>query len=189
VAADRHLFLYINGWAGRFGPLDAVMKALANDYLVPVTLCLFLLWLWFAHPGVRRAQLGVLTAVIALGVGNGIIKLMNEFYYRTRPFKELTVNLLFYRPHDSSFPSNGTAAAFMIATAVFLGNRRAGTVALVIAFLYGFSRVYVGIHYPFDVLGGAAIGAAVSYGVWRLLPRLEPLPSWLLGLARRLYLA
>jgi undecaprenyl-diphosphatase len=189
VGADRALFLYINRWAGHIGPLDRLMEAAANDYLVPVTLCLLLLWVWFAHPGVRRAQLAVLGGVVALGLGNALISLMNLVYYRPRPFTQLSVNLLFYRPHDSSFPSNGTAAAFILATAIFLGNRRAGVVALAIASLYGFSRVFVGIHYPLDVLAGAAIGILTSYGSYRLLPRLEPIPSWLLRLGQRLFLA
>jgi undecaprenyl-diphosphatase len=189
MGPDRALFLYIHGWAGRIGPLDAVMKAMANDYLVPVVLSLFLLWLWFANPGVRKVQMAILAGAVALGAGNAIIKLMNLVYFRSRPFTELSVRLLFYRPHDSSFPSNGTAVAFILATAIFLGNRKTGAVALAIASLYGFSRVFVGIHYPLDVLAGAAIGILTSYGVYRLLPRLEPFPSWLLRLGRRLYLA
>jgi len=189
MGADRALFLYINGWAGRIGPLDAVLKAMANDYLVPVVLSLLFVWLWFASPGVRRVQLALLAGAVALGLGNGLIKLMNLIYYRPRPFTQLSVNLLFYRPRDSSFPSNGTAVAFLLATAVFLANRKAGVMALTIASLYGFSRVFVGIHYPLDVLAGVVIGILTSYGVYRLLPRLEPLPSWLLRLGRRLYLA
>ncbi|MBU2008331.1 MAG: phosphatase PAP2 family protein [Chloroflexi bacterium] len=189
MGAERALFLHINGWAGQNGPLDWALKAVANDYLVPVVLSLFLLWLWFASPGTRRVPLALLAGVGALGLGDGLIKLMNFIYYRPRPFTELPVRLIFYRPLDSSFPSNGTAVAFILATAIFLGNRKTGVIALAIASLYGFSRVYVGIHYPLDVLGGAVIGILTSYGVYRLLPILEPLPSWLLRLGRRLYLA
>jgi undecaprenyl-diphosphatase len=189
MGADRALFLHINGWAGQIGPLDWALSSVANDYLVPVVLSLFLLWLWFAHPGTRRVQLALLAGAVAMGLGDGLIKLMNFIYYRPRPFTELSVRLLFYRPLDSSFPSNGTAVAFILATAIFLGNRKTGAIALAIASLYGFSRVYVGIHYPLDVLGGAVIGILTSYGVYRLLPRLEPLPSWLMRLGRRLYLA
>ena len=189
MGADRDLLLYINGLAGQIGPLDWVLKTVANDYLVPVVLSLFLLWLWFARPGKEGTQLAVLAGVGALGLGNGLIKLVNLIYYRPRPFTELPVRLLLYRPHDSSFPSNGTAVAFILATAIFLGNRKAGVVALAIASLYGFSRVYVGIHYPLDVLGGAAIGILTSYGVYRLLPRLGPIPSRLLRLGQKLYLA
>ena len=189
MGADRALFLHINGWAGQIRPLDWALSAVANDYLVPVVLSLFLLWLWFASPGTRRVPLALLAGVAALGLGDAVIKLMNFIYYRPRPFTDLPVRLIFYRPIDSSFPSNGTAVAFILATAVFLGNRKTGVIALVIASLYGFSRVYVGIHYPLDVLGGAVIGILISYGVWRLLPCLEPLPSWLVRLGRRLYLA
>ena len=189
MGVDRDLLLHINSWTGHIGPVDWVLKAMANDYLVPVVLSLLLLWLWLANPGKVRLQLAVLGGAAALGVGNAIISLLNHFYYRPRPFTELPIRLLFYRPLDSSFPSNGTAVAFILATTVFLGNRKVGAVALGIASLHGFSRVYVGIHYPLDVLGGAAIGILTAYGVYRLLPYLEPIPSWLLRLGRKLYLA
>ena len=63
------------------------------------------------------------------------------------------------------------------------------TLALIPAALHGFGRVYVGIHYPGDVLAGAALGVLGSYGILRLLPYLEPYPSRLLRLGKRVYLA
>ena len=81
--------------------------------------------------------------------------ILNMFYFRPRPFVELDVNLLFYQPTDSSFPANSAAAAFGIAFGIWGVNRRLGWFAIAVAGLYGLARVYVGVHYPLDILAGA----------------------------------
>ena len=86
----------------------------------------------------------------------------------------MAVNLLFYQPTDSSFPSNSAAAAFAIAAAVWCVNRRIGTVLFIAAAIYGFSRVYVGVHYPADILGGAAIALIVTALTLRLRDLMMP---------------
>lgn len=188
VGVDQSLFLTIFSWTGRSAWLDLPMKALANDYLVPVTLSLALLWLWFSSPGQEKVQRPILAGVVAQGVVNALIEVINLVYYRPRPFLELNLQPHFYRPLDSSFPSNGTTVAFALATTLLLAHR-AGALALIPAALHGFGRVYVGIHYPGDVLAGAALGVLASYGLLRLLPYLEPYPSRLLRLGKRVYLA
>ena len=108
---------------------------------------------------------------------------------RPRPFTELKVSLLFYQPTDSSFPANPAAVAFAVAMGVWLWNRKVGTVLLGVATVFAFSRVYAGVFYPLDVLGGAFIGAGVSLLVAWLLRLIEPLPTLVLRLARATYLA
>jgi membrane-associated phospholipid phosphatase len=63
---------------------------------------------------------------------------------------------------DASFPSDHAAAGFAIATVLVLGHRKLGAAALAFAALMSFARVYVGEHWPGDVLAGAAIGVAVA---------------------------
>ena len=173
---DEVIFLWVNGWAGKFTALDEVMRLIASDYLVPVTLALILFALWFAGTDLEtreRYQIGILVAVFAVALANSSIEVLNNFYFRDRPFLNHEVELLFYRPTDSSFPSNSAAAAFAITGSVGLFHRRLAIVIVSLAALYAFSRVYVGVHYPLDVLGGAVFGlvavpiAAVVVGVMR----------------------
>ena len=158
---DEALFLWINGWIGKFTPMDEVMKLIASDYLVPVTLALILFALWFAGTdlGTReRYQIGIVVAVFAVALANSSIEVLNNFYFRDRPFLNHEAELLFYRPTDSSFPANSAAAAFAIAGSVGIFQRRLAIVIASLAALYAFSRVYVGVHYPLDVVGGAVFG-------------------------------
>ena len=158
---DEALFLRINDWVGKFTPMDEVMRLIASDYLVPVTLALILFALWFAGSdlGTReRYQIGIMVAVFAVALANSSIEVLNNFYFRDRPFLNHEAELLFYRPTDSSFPANSAAAAFAIAGSVGIFQRRLAIVIASLAAVYAFSRVYVGVHYPLDVVGGAVFG-------------------------------
>ncbi|HWT76451.1 MAG TPA: phosphatase PAP2 family protein [Mobilitalea sp.] len=86
---------------------------------------------------------------------------------RPRPFAALTqLQVLIARPTDFSFPSGHTATAFAVAGAIyFMGNKRWGIGALIFAGLMGFSRLYLGVHYPSDVLCGAIVGLLISISV------------------------
>jgi undecaprenyl-diphosphatase len=192
IAFDETLFLWINGLAGNVAFVDEFFKGIANDYIFIISACLIMLALWFGtrEAGQReRNQLGVIVASLGLGIAQGFVSLTNAFLTRPRPFTELPTNLLFYQPTDSSFPSNSTAVIFAIAVAIFLVNRRAGAVLFGLAILHGFSRIYVGIHYPLDVLGGAAEGTVAALLVFGLIKLLGPWPGRLLKLLRSFYLA
>jgi undecaprenyl-diphosphatase len=73
-------------------------------------------------------------------------------------------------PHDHSFPSGHAATSFACATILAFAVPRLAIPFYVLAAAIGFSRVYVGVHYPLDVLGGAALGVAVATAL-RLLVR------------------
>lgn len=66
------------------------------------------------------------------------------------------------RPHGWSFPSGHTSSAFAAAFALWLQNRRLGVLALVLAGFIGFTRMYLYVHFPTDILGGVALGLAVG---------------------------
>jgi undecaprenyl-diphosphatase len=189
---DWIVFRALNSLAGRWLLADVVIRLLMNDYLITTVLVLFLFGLWFSGEsrGVReRNQLAVLSAIVAMFVGNGFVKLLNLVFYRPRPFASHTIHLLFYRPSDSSFPSNATSVGFSMATAVFLFNRKAGLAMYVLAFLLGFSRVCGGVHYPSDIVGGAAVGVAAAYFVVKKLPFLQSVWLAVIGTLRRWLLA
>ena len=192
MALDWKLFTLLNGLAGRSPALDTLIRLLMNDYFLTTVLVWILFGLWFSGcNAIERAQRqqAVLSAIVTMFLGNLIVKALNLVYYRFRPFAFNEVRLLFYYPSDSSFPSNATCVGFSVATAIWFYNRRVGAVAFVLAILLGLSRIVGGVHYPSDVLGGAAIGSLSAYLVCRRAGWLDRLWMSVIGLLRRYLLA
>lgn len=186
---DLLLFRLINNLAGQWRPADEFFRFFANDYIVPSAIVALLVIGWF-RGGIHWRRV-VVHALVALLLANGLVKLSNYLWFRPRPFTFHEVNLLFYYPSDSSFPSNSAAAMWSIAWAIWERQRgsRLGLAALLLAALMGFSRVWIGVHYPLDIVGGAASGILAAYLVERYRQRLRPLTVGLLWLARKLALA
>jgi undecaprenyl-diphosphatase len=119
----------------------------------------------FGRASWRRAAVAAgLSAALGLAVG----KLISELLDRARPFVADPGGVHLFSRHaaDAGFPSDHATAGFAIATAIFLRNRRWGTVALAAAAVLSVGRVALGIHYPSDVLAGAALGAAAALALW-----------------------
>jgi undecaprenyl-diphosphatase len=192
MAIDWTVFQWFNSLAGRWPVLDAVVRLVMNDYALPTALVLSLFALWFAggSPAIREQhQRAVFSAIGSMVLGNLIVKALNLVLYRPRPFAFHTVTLLFYRPSDSSFPSNPASVGFSIATAVWLFNHRIGLLLYALATLFGLSRVVGGVHYPSDVLGGALIGSMASYLIVRKFRLLDRLWTGIIQRVRRFLLA
>lgn len=91
---------------------------------------------------------------------------------RMRPFDrycDITV-VLDKLPRDFSFPSGHTGASFAFATTVFLYDKKLGVLAYILAFAISYSRMYVGVHYPTDILGGIVLGSSVSLAMYKFFP-------------------
>ena len=115
----------------------------------------------------RRAGVSLLIAYVGVFL-LGQLGLKNLFS-RPRPCQiDTAFPLLVSRPSSSSFPSTHSAWAFGGATAIFLQHRKAGIAAYVAAVLIGFSRLYLFLHFPTDVLFGAAMGIALGFAADRI---------------------
>lgn len=80
-----------------------------------------------------------------------------------------TIRLLIAAQHDFSFPSGHTIASFEAATVLLLHNKKFGIPALVLAVLIAFSRLYLYVHYPTDVICSILLGTAIGYLSYRLV--------------------
>ncbi len=198
MAFDFQLFQLINDLAGRSALLDGLARLLVNDYFVTTVMALILVAFWFEGQGQDQAvftskreqnQRAVLRAIVALLVANIVLKVINLVYFRPRPFVDHEVNLLFYRPTDSSFPSNPATVGFSVAVAMWLRSRRLGALLLALTTLLGLSRIYCGVHYPVDVIAGALLGALSAYLVVRKGGFVDPVINLIIRTGRRLYLA
>lgn len=186
---DHALFLTLNSLAGRWPWLDGLARLFLNDYFVPTLLAVSLIGLWFEGTSAaaqRRNQRAVLVATLGTLAANGLLKIINLLYHRPRPFAQHAVTLLFYQPTDSSFPSNAAAIGFAIAAGVWLHNRAWGRWVIVIALLFGLSRIIGGVHFPLDVLAGAALGWVSSWVVHRQRWLVEGVLIRIVSLAARI---
>ena len=146
--------------------LDTIMCAitrLGDAGIIRILLCIVLLIL----PKTRKSGVVLMAALLVdLVVCNVILK---PLVHRIRPFDVKTgIELLVKRPTDYSFPSGHTAASVASVMALYLaGEKKIWVPALVLAVLIAFSRLYLYVHYPTDVLGGMIIGiAAGAIGYW-----------------------
>ena len=108
-------------------------------------------------PKTRKTGAIVVAALaVDIVLCNGILK---PFIGRIRPCDiNTSIQLLVARPDDFSFPSGHTAASFAAVTALFFAKEKYRYPALVLAVLIAFSRLYLYVHYPTDILGGILVG-------------------------------
>ncbi len=115
-----------------------------------------------------RRQGVILLAGLAAGVLVGNVCLKN-LIARPRPcWLDDSVKLLIPIPTDYSFPSGHTLSSVIGATVLTKTNRRFGWAAIPLAAIIAFSRLYLFVHYPSDILAGAVLGAAIGLVVYRI---------------------
>jgi undecaprenyl-diphosphatase len=137
----------------------------AEVLFIAVVVGLFLL-----VPGARRPA--AQRAAVAAGASAGFALLVAHFVStavdRPRPFVAHAVSIHPFLAHaaDPSFPSDHATAAFAIAAAVALRLRGPGIALLVAAAVLAVGRVFLGLHYPSDVVAGALLGTATALTLW-----------------------
>ncbi|MEP7046652.1 MAG: phosphatase PAP2 family protein, partial [Ilumatobacteraceae bacterium] len=160
---DGSIFRWVNRLADRTGWAHGTLTANANYGIGVFALLLLVSYL----DGRRRGDLRAVAAsvwsgaatLIALGIG----QLIGGVIDRPRPYVSMSaVHVIVDRTSDFSFPSDHATAVGAVAAGLLLANRRYGVVASVLAVVMAFTRVYVGAHYPGDVIAGLALGAVVA---------------------------
>ncbi len=161
---DRAVLLWIHqGWS--HPALDRFFLAFASarPFLIPFAI----VWAWLLWRGGRRGRLLAALLLAGVCVTDPLVHhVLKPLFARVRPcFVVDGVRALSGQSHSPSFPSSHAANVFCAATiaAGRLGRRWLWLLAL--AAIVGISRVYIGVHYPSDILAGAGLGMLVGWGV------------------------
>ncbi len=156
---DQTFFNFTHNFAGRWNELDAWM-IFFSDYLQYWMVAGVLVYVFFGKGADRRKnQLMVSAAAISAIISRGIItEIIRLFYHRPRPF--IAENFLPLVNHEAigSFPSGHMTFAWAVTAAVYFYNKKLAAALAVASLIMGIARIYVGVHWPSDILGGMVIG-------------------------------
>lgn len=187
LTIDYNTYEILNGLVGQSSFLDNFMVLIAK--YGPLIFDLYLVYLWFRGTSKeeleinrKRAIYAAFSALVALGIN----QIFAHLYLRDRPYVHHPAHLLLPYSPDPSFPSDHAAGGFSIATGVLLGRTLPGIALLIFAAILAISRVYVGIHYPSDILGGAVVGIFGAFIVERCQRILERPIYWVFLLWRHI---
>jgi len=140
---------------------------------------------FFARPGGSlRSKLAAASAGISAVVALLVNAVLGHLWYHARPFADHPKQTLLLVHHgaDNSFPSDHASVAFAVAFAVLVFHRRLGIVLLAVAVGVGLDRIFVGVHYPIDVLTSVLVGLGAALVV--TIPG-RPYVEWVVRLVSR----
>ncbi|AIJ06145.1 lipoprotein B [Methanocaldococcus bathoardescens] len=136
--------------------LDIIMPIISKTVYPLIAITILIILIKNRKFGIKLISILFLAVIILFSLKY----LINE----PRPYLVLeNVHLLCYEGNEPSFPSGHTTLAFTLATSLLYYSRKIGLLFLIWAIFVAYSRVYVGVHYPFDVLAGIIIGIVCGY--------------------------
>jgi undecaprenyl-diphosphatase len=167
--ADWAVFRWLNGQAGDHPWLDRLGEVAATDLALVIVVTIMAGWLvaatwhlWRQRQLPRSLLMVVLVAGASLAVGLGVNQVISKIWFRPRPYdSHRGVHLLVSRSGDPSFPSDHATAGFVLSLSAIRALPRTGALVLVETVLLSVGRVFVGLHYPGDILGSLAVAAVV----------------------------
>jgi undecaprenyl-diphosphatase len=180
---NYHLFQIINNWAGKYDWIDDLMEFLAQDIVWIMLAVMVYLWFTGKESNQKLVFYSFLSASVALLIAS---LFLSPEVNQARPFVEHQVLQLLPHAPDPSFPSDHATLAFSLAFSILFAKRRLGVVMLVLALLTGISRVYVGVHYPGDIVGAIALSFLISIIVFKGNRRLDAIPLFFIRMYRNL---
>ena len=141
-------------------PIITLLGDAGIFWIAIAALCLF-------FPKYRKMGLSMgISLLIGLLVCNVLLKPLvgriRPYDYQLEHFGK-QIQLLVAAQHDFSFPSGHTIASFEAATAIMLHNKKLGIVAMILAVMISFSRLYLYVHYPTDVLTSVVLGIGIAF--------------------------
>ncbi len=154
------LFLKINNFAGYNIWLDGlgVFLSVYLGYILVAVLLYILIFRW----SVRNSLMFWSAIVSAIIARLGITSLIRFFYHHPRPFDVMQVHQLIGES-GYSFPSGHASFFFALSAAVYIFNKKLGIIFFISSIIMGLTRIYAGVHWPADILGGAIVGVATGW--------------------------
>ena len=151
-------------------PIFKFFTTLGDDGRIWIATAIMLLFIK------KYRKTGVMVGVSLLGSLIFINMIIKNLVARARPYKVIeTLTILVPEPKEFSFPSGHAASSFAAGVVLYLTlPKKYGVPALILAVLISLSRLYVGVHYPTDVLGGMVMGTLIAVAVvkgWQLVER------------------
>jgi len=181
VSGDRNDFNVVRHFANSTSWLHGFMVFMAKYGIVFLAIALLVgWWLGRRENSPRKVAIAVWSALAAL-VALALVQPISNAAREQRPFvNHPEVHKLIAHAADYGFPSDHATAAGAVAAGLLFLSWRLGVVTTLVALLIAFSRVYVGVHFPQDVLAGLALGAVVAViGVFVIVPLLTRILEWL----------
>ncbi len=163
---DLKIFEAINGLANHSKILDALGIFLA-EYLPYLLILLLLSFLFWPKKDRIKNRAMVLVSIIAALIAKFVVKeIILLFYTCPRPYVDLplTHKLISASPAQNleSFPSGHTILFFALSTVIYSFNKKLGIFFFICSTLMGTARIFVGVHWPSDILAGAVLGIIVG---------------------------
>lgn len=169
------LFFLIFNFGNRSPLLDSAM-IFGAEYLIYLT---FVLVFILAFKGGIKEKKALLLTLVGLGISLIIIKVTKLFYPEPRPFISYNFTPLINHTTDPTFPSTHTAIMATIAFSFVYYRSKAAQLLLILLLFVGLARVYVGVHYPLDVIGGIITGLVSTHLAWQtkkwLIRKIKPI--------------
>ena len=168
IELDKALMIFLNKNISN-SLFDVIMPIVTSkDFLTVIGLILIFYLVLFCG---KRGRIAILVLIFAAGASDAICaQIIKPWIGRLRPSHEFIefINLLVPKGGKWSFPSNHAANSFAFATVLSYFFEQKKVVLFALASIIGFSRVYVGVHYPLDIICGAMIGYILSWMVLSL---------------------
>ena len=172
------LFSWINASPEASNTIIHFAIFIANDLLY----CMILLFAWFWLRGNYDTKKQILKAFIFTSIAILISQCISHVYYHPRPFVMEVGRTLIYHAPNGSFPSDHMLIFSSIAFSyLFSAQRKLGGFLLIMAWLVAWSRVYLGVHFPLDMLGAFLLAFALNFfglTLWNLYK--DKIMQWVL---------
>jgi undecaprenyl-diphosphatase len=158
-ALNRSLFLWINATPDTPAWLISLATLVARDLITIVPVLIVALWLWGPRSQVGSQRRLVLKTAIALACALTVSWLIGSLYPHPRPFVIGLGHQFLAHDATESYPSNHGTIIFTFAIAFFCWHRAwSGVVLLAAGLAIAWSRIFLGVHWPMDMLGGLLLG-------------------------------